>query len=139
MPDDLVHVKLLVDEDLSPFAANRLRAEHGIDAVHVRDRGMLGASDHRVLACAYQEDRTLVTANVGDFQQLAASCEVHPGIVLVMDGGLRRNEQIAIMQAAVAAIRVEARKGRDMINRVLRISMEGHVAIEDLPPEPPAR
>lgn len=66
MPDALVHVKLLVDEDLSPFAANRLRAEHGIDAVHV-----------------------------------------------------------ATMLAAVAAIRVEARKRRDMINRVLRISMEG--------------
>jgi predicted nuclease of predicted toxin-antitoxin system len=139
VPDALAHVKLLVDEDLSPFAASRLRTEYGIDAVHVRDRGMLGASDQRVLACAYREDRILVTANVGDFEQLAASCEVHPGIVLVMDGGLRREEQIAIIQAAVATLGVEAREGRDMINRVLRISMEGHVEIEDLPPEPRTR
>jgi predicted nuclease of predicted toxin-antitoxin system len=39
--------------------------------VHVRDRALLEASDAVVLACAYKEDRILVTSNVDDFAKLA--------------------------------------------------------------------
>jgi predicted nuclease of predicted toxin-antitoxin system len=41
-------VKLLLDENLSPAAAVALRAD-GIDAYHVRDRGILGATDQELL------------------------------------------------------------------------------------------
>jgi predicted nuclease of predicted toxin-antitoxin system len=70
-----VFVKLLLDETLSPAAAVALAAD-GIDACHVRDRGILGASDHDVLERAYQEDRVLVTSNVDDFVKLAAAREI---------------------------------------------------------------
>jgi predicted nuclease of predicted toxin-antitoxin system len=59
-----VFVKLLLDENLSPAAAAPLAAD-GIDACHVRDRGILGASDHDVLERAYEEDRVLVTLAFG--------------------------------------------------------------------------
>ncbi len=65
-------VKLLIDEDLSPRVAHRPREEDGVDAVHVRDRGQLGALDHEVLEMAFAEDRILATSNVRDFRRLAS-------------------------------------------------------------------
>ncbi|MCL2447640.1 MAG: DUF5615 family PIN-like protein [Polyangiaceae bacterium] len=62
-----MNVKLLLDENLSPKVAEILRDADGIDAVHVRDRGLLRASDAVVLERAYAEDRVLATKNVDDF------------------------------------------------------------------------
>ncbi|MEZ4712224.1 MAG: DUF5615 family PIN-like protein [Caldilineaceae bacterium] len=87
-------MKFLVDEDLSPKVAERLRVDDGLDVVHIRDRGLLGALDPSVLQRAYEEDRILVTANVRDFHRLARARELHPGIVLVLDGALSRDEQL---------------------------------------------
>ena len=55
--------KILIDEDLSPWVAHRLRVEKSIDAVHVRDRGRLGRTDREVLELAFSEDRILITAS----------------------------------------------------------------------------
>ena len=74
-------MKLLLDENLSPNVAAQLQAE-GVDVVHVRERGMLGATDHAVLDRAFAEERILVTMNVADFEKLAAAREIHAGIVL---------------------------------------------------------
>lgn len=129
-------MRLLIDEDLSPQVAQRLQGD-GVDAVHVRDRGRLGMSDHAILELAFDEDRILVTANVGDFERLAPSRELHGGIVLVMEGQLSRDEQIDIVTRAVAAIDEEEVAGRDMVNRVLWIG-DGQLEISDLPAvEPP--
>jgi len=51
--------KLLIDENLSPNVAVTLRQE-GMDVVHVRDRGMNGASDAQV---AFREDRIPVRSS----------------------------------------------------------------------------
>ena len=45
MLDDPARLRLLIDEDLSPRVAQRLRDEDGLDAVAVRDRGKLGVTD----------------------------------------------------------------------------------------------
>ena len=80
-------VKLLLDENISPAAAIALNAV-GIDAWHVRDRGLQGATDHELLDRAYEEDRILVTLNVGDFEKLVRVRELHAGVVLVDRTGL---------------------------------------------------
>ena len=46
-----MHVKLLLDENIAPVVAVTLCAE-GVDACHVRDRGLLGATDPQVLELA---------------------------------------------------------------------------------------
>jgi len=46
-----------LDENLSPKVAEVLRSEDGVDACHVRDRGLLEATDREVLDRAYGEDR----------------------------------------------------------------------------------
>jgi predicted nuclease of predicted toxin-antitoxin system len=126
-------LRLLIDEDLSPRVAQLLREEDGLDAVAVRDRGKLGATDHEVIELAFFEDRILVTANVADFERLATSREVHAGIVLLEEGDLGRDEQLAVVRDAVSVVEAEMRAGRDMVNRVLRISLHGTKTFEVVP------
>ena len=72
--------------------------------VHLRERGRLGISDLEVLDLAFGEDRILVTANGGDFRKLAAAREIHAGIVLLLDGGLRRDEQFEALRRVIATL-----------------------------------
>lgn len=122
-------VKLLIDEDLSPTVGAALRRE-GVDAVHVRDRGLLGAVDSVVLEAAYAEDRVLVTANVGDFRALAAARDVHCGIVLIEHGQMLRVEQVEIIRRVVAWL---ADHG-DLMNEALTVTIAGDLTVERLPP-----
>ena len=62
--------KLLLDENLSPSIALTLTGE-GYDVVHVRDRGLLQATDAQVFARAFDEDRIVVTCNCDDFKRVA--------------------------------------------------------------------
>ena len=123
-----MRVKLLLDEDLSPWAAAQLR-DAGIDAVHVRDRGALGQTDSEVLALAYGEDRTLVTANVGDFVKLASSAELHAGIALILQGDLVRAEQLRCIRQLLDWL---ALQHGDLINRVVYVD-GADMTIEVLP------
>jgi predicted nuclease of predicted toxin-antitoxin system len=125
-------VKLLLDENLSPAVSEKLRRD-GFDVVHVRDRKLSGKSDHDVLKRAYAEDRVLVTSNVEDFRRLAAARELHPGIVLVLDGDLIRVEQEAVVRKALSLLQQECVAGRDLVNRVLRIGRQVGGTFEELP------
>lgn len=135
MFDAVKNIKILIDEDLSPAVARNLCEELLIDAVAVRDRGLLGMDDRTILEYAFNDDRILVTANVGDFERFARACEVHAGIIFISEGDLLRSEQIAIVKEAVAAIYTELEAGRDMVNRVLYIAANGTKNFETLPPD----
>ena len=88
MFDAVKNIKILIDEDLSPAVARNLSEELLIDAVAVRDRGLLGTDDRSILEYAFNDDRILVTANVGDFERFARACEVHAGIIFITEGDL---------------------------------------------------
>ncbi|HVJ93681.1 MAG TPA: DUF5615 family PIN-like protein [Labilithrix sp.] len=122
-------MKLLLDENVSPNVAAELARVDGLDACHVRDRGLLAATDAEVLERAYDEDRVLVTANVADFLKLARARDVHPGIVLFEDGALPRAEQLRLIRLAVAAI---AALG-DLVNKVLWVATDGTTGVEKIP------
>ena len=126
-------MKFLIDEDLSPNVARYLCEQLLIDAVAVRDRGLLGVNDRQILEYAFNEDRILITANICDFERFANAVEVHAGIVFIQEGDLLRNEQIEICIQAVALIQQEIASGRDMINRVLYISLDGTKELKTLP------
>ncbi len=126
-------MKFIIDEDLSPRVARYLCQEFCFDAIAVRDRGLLGATDREVLEYAFNEDRILVTANVRDFEKLAGAAEIHAGIVLMLDGDLLSAEQIELMAAVVRVIQAEIETGKDLVNRVLYISISGLVRFEDSP------
>lgn len=126
-------MKFIIDEDLSPRVAKYLCQECCFDAIAVRDRGLLGATDREVLDYAFNEDRMLVTANIRDFEKLAAAAEIHAGIVLMLDGDLLVAEQIKVMAMIVQTLQVEIETGNDLVNRVLYISISGNTRFENLP------
>jgi predicted nuclease of predicted toxin-antitoxin system len=126
-------MKFIIDEDLSPRVARYLCQEFCFDAIAVRDRGLLGATDPEVLEYAFEEDRILVTANIKDFEKLAAVIEIHAGIVLIKEGDLLAAEQIELMAIVVRVLQTEINTGRDLVNRVLYISISGIARFEDLP------
>jgi predicted nuclease of predicted toxin-antitoxin system len=66
-----------------------------------------------VLERAYAEDRVLVTKDVEDFVKLARARDLHPGILLLEDGDLVRDEQLRVVRAAVALLGPE----RDIVPR----------------------
>lgn len=53
--------------------------QQDVDAVLVRDRGLLGAPDHELWKLAVAETRTIVTINAKDFRKLAQRSQAHPG------------------------------------------------------------
>jgi predicted nuclease of predicted toxin-antitoxin system len=126
-------MKFIIDEDLSPRVARYLCQEFCFDAIAVRDRGLLGATDTEVLEYAFNEDRILVTANVRDFEKLAGAAEIHAGIVLMLEGDLLAAEQIELMAAVVRVIQAEIETGKDLVNRVLYVSISGTARFENLP------
>jgi predicted nuclease of predicted toxin-antitoxin system len=125
-------MKFIIDEDLSPRVARYLCQEFCFDAIAVRDRGLLGATDCEVLDYAFDEERILVTANIRDFEKLAANAEIHAGIVLMQDGDLLAAEQIELMAMVVRVLQSEIDLGNDLINRVLYISISGDVRFKYL-------
>ncbi len=123
-------MKLLLDENISPSIAGELARLDGIDACHVRDRGLLAATDAEVLERAYAEDRVLVTANVADFVKLARARELHPGIVLLEDGALPRAEQLRLIRVAAVTVRELG----DLVNKVVWVAADGSTRFAEVPP-----
>lgn len=131
--EDQKKMKFLIDEDISPTIARYLCEQFLIDAVAVRDRGLLGKSDHYILEYALNEERILVTANIVDFEKFASLLEVHCEIIFFLEGDLLRQEQMELMQNAVITIQTELKEGKDMINRVLYISYSGTKFFRNIP------
>jgi predicted nuclease of predicted toxin-antitoxin system len=62
-------IRLYLDEDVNVLVAALLNAR-GFDALTVRDAGQLQTSDEEQLAYAVNQQRTLVTHNRSDFEEL---------------------------------------------------------------------
>lgn len=92
--------RFLIDENLSPQLALHLASVHGFDAVHVKDLGLLGASDAAVLAHAVAENRVVVTSNANDFRKLGAKTPAHPGLAIIRDAvGVARQLELGVCLA----------------------------------------
>jgi predicted nuclease of predicted toxin-antitoxin system len=123
-----VDLKLLLDENISPKVGEQLRTD-GVDAVGVRDRGLLQAEDRAVLERAFAEERVLVTKNIGHFEKLANAREIHAGIVFLEDAAMNRDEQLRVIRLVVNHLKNEP----DLVNRILRVSTDGTMNFEELP------
>jgi predicted nuclease of predicted toxin-antitoxin system len=126
-------MNFLIDENISPSVAKYLRDFLELDAIHIRDRGLLGISDESVLEFASKEDRILVTANVKDFEKLAKEEEIHAGMIFLLNAGLNKHQQIELVVSAIEVIRSMIQTEEYMINKVLYILLDGTFQIEDMP------
>jgi predicted nuclease of predicted toxin-antitoxin system len=129
-------MKLWIDEDLSPSLAE-IAHRVGLDAACNRDRGLLGGSDLEVLRRCIDEDRTLVTNNLGDFRRLCVTRSVHPGLIVLPT--IARPAQQELLVKALAYIERQAKlsgaadAGEFMINRVVETNEAGACDSYQLP------
>lgn len=75
-------MKPLVDENLSPRVARLLR-DGGLDATHVLDHDLGGASDVDVAAFAIAQNRVIISADSDFATLLALSRGTAPSLVLL--------------------------------------------------------
>lgn len=118
-------LRFLIDEDLSPAVAKYVCENLLGDAVHIRDRNLLGLSDREIFDYAFKDERILITANIRDFEKIIQQQEIHAGMIFIQDGDLLRAEQIELVRDAIDSILYEIQQGKDMINRVLYVSRDG--------------
>lgn len=109
-------MKLLLDENVSPRLVGLLAAR-GIPARHVAHAGLIGTRDDVVFAAALEADEIVVTVNAEDYLDLAATTDVHPGIIVIREGSLTAEEQWARLQCALAA----AGDREELINLVIEV------------------
>ncbi len=102
-------MKLLLDEMIGPRIAQELR-DRGHDVTAVAERTDLRAlPDDVILDFARDDERIVVTRNVGDFarlhQQWLAEGRQHPGIVMVTTQSFPQNRGFvgALLNALLAA------------------------------------
>ena len=72
----------------------------------------------------------MVTTNAKDFLALAAGADLHPGIILIRESGLTREEQWHRLEPVVDHLLAI---GGDLVNRIVEIWEVGTVEMLDLP------
>jgi len=70
-----------------------------------------------------------VTRNAKDFLALYAKEEIHPGLVIVIPGNIRRETQMDFFAKAFDVIEPMA----DLVNEVVQVFADGRVELHDLP------
>lgn len=101
-------MKLLLDEVYSAIHAEALKAV-GIDTVTVIGAGMAGRADLDVFGAACEQQRALLTENVGDFSHISAqhltAARHHPGVLIALSSRFsRRPTGLGALVAAIRAI-----------------------------------
>ncbi len=104
-------MRFLLDEGLSPRVLDLLRVA-GHDVVHVRDTGLMSATDPVVLAAALEQNRVLLTLDTDFGALVALSGAVQPSIVLFRGEVTRRPEgQAALLLANLDQITTDLADG----------------------------
>lgn len=99
-------MKFLVDMQLSPALAERLRKE-GHDAVHAHELGLHAAPDRQILDVAENSERVIVTADL-DFPRLFAIMQKHrPGLILLRNGKYSEAESLACLLRVLMVVSEE--------------------------------
>jgi predicted nuclease of predicted toxin-antitoxin system len=119
-------LRLLLDENVSPSLPPDL-AQLGVDALPIRNRGMLGADDHELWRFAQLEERTLVTINGKHFYKLAAQSDRHHGAVIIPSGGAR-GEQFGYIASAVTLAVTDDPFDPNLLNKFVEVEEDGTVA-----------
>ncbi|GAB3614247.1 DUF5615 family PIN-like protein [Humibacter ginsengisoli] len=120
-------MKFLVDANLSPVVATAL-TEAGYESSHVRELGLVTASDSEITASAVKANAVVISADSDFATLLALSGEVAPSLVLLRSADhLPPLSQAAILIANLPSVLTELTDGA-----VVSI-VHGHVRVRRLP------
>ena len=120
-------MKFLVDANMSPRVAERLRAE-GHDAVAVRDVGLAHSSDDEILDHAIDHERVIISHDT-DFGALLAFRRLSaPSFILIRSSDpLTPDQQADMVIANLAAI------SEDLAAGAIVVFARGHLRSRRLP------
>lgn len=123
-----MHDPFLIDECLSPdlVAVANSRGHH---ATHVVHRGLQGTKDHSLMPTIFNEGFVFVTNNGRDFLKLYASREIHPGLIIIVPGGISPAVQIALFTCVLDILETL----EDIVNKVLEVFLDGTVKVRAYP------
>lgn len=123
-------MRLLLDEHISPSLVVRL-AEVGIYAQSVPHVGLLGRPDHEIWQYALDHDFAVVTTNARDFIELL-DVDVHPGLIVLRESGLSRNEQWDRLQPVIEHVR-DSGDEDFLLNKLIEITGVAQFEVRDIP------
>ena len=118
----------LIDECLSPDLV-ALAHKRGHHATHVLFRGLQGTEDRELLPTIRMEGFILVTSNARDFLRLYRLETVHPGLIVLLPGNVRADDQVRLFDCVLDAIEELV----DLISKLVEVSLTGDVSIRDWP------
>ncbi len=125
---------LLIDEHLSPRLAIWCAERFNLFAVAVAHVGLAGAPDRVVWQYALDHDYVVVTTNARHFLALL-DVELHPGLIVLREGSLSRDEQWARLVVALDHIQSQPDSpDAYMINRVVEVLTPDELIVHELPP-----
>ena len=123
-------IRLLLDEHISPALVQRL-ADMGIYAQSVPHVGLSGRSDQDIWKYALDHDFAVVTTNARDFIPLL-DVEVHPGLIVLRESGLTREEQWARLVPVIQ--RMEESEDRNfLVNKLIEVSGIRRFEMREIP------
>jgi predicted nuclease of predicted toxin-antitoxin system len=111
-------VRFLIDECLTTELVGEAQTM-GYEAHHVAHLGKRGWKDWEIRDYVMMHDFVLVTNNASDFRRLYGSCDLHPGLVILLPNVVQER-QVLMFREAMKAL---AECG-DTINKVLEVNIE---------------
>ena len=118
----------LIDECLTPDLVAEAHCR-GHYATHVVHRGLAGTEDRDLMPVILNEGFIFVTNNRKDFIPLYEQEEIHPGLVVILPGGILSEVQTNLFDKALDYIELLP----DMVNKVIEIAIDGTITIADIP------
>ncbi len=111
-------MRFLIDECLHESLVGLAHAA-GFEATHVNRLGFSGQPDWALAERIVEDEFTFVTNNRVDFIQLLRKMELHPGLVVLVPN------VVPALQRALFGGAIQYLAGRDLVNTVLEVSLEG--------------
>jgi predicted nuclease of predicted toxin-antitoxin system len=127
---------LLLDEHLSPTLIARC-AERGFVAQSVVYLKLDNTDDRVIWRYAFEHDLVVVTTNARHFLRLL-DVELHPGLIVLREGGLTRAEQWDRLVRALDHAQGQPEPAASyMVNRVIDIlGQDDEPVVRQIPPGP---
>ena len=123
-------IRLLLDEHISPSLVKKL-GEKGVYAEAVPYVGLSGRPDHEIWKHALDNDFVVVTTNARDFIRLL-SVDPHPGLIVLRESGLTREEQWERILPVIEHIKVSGDPDF-MVSKLVEITGPGKWDLREIP------
>ena len=111
-------MRFLIDECLHESLV-RVAHAAGFVATHVNHLGLSGQPDRALAERITEDEYTFVTNNRGDFIRLFTKMEFHVGLIILVPN------VVPALQRALFVGALRYLSGRDLVNAVIEVSLEG--------------